>query len=1069
MQVFNESVNTIHHEGTRNSLVVTSKHELFFGVFNVKVNDNFYVVEQVGKYDECPIVKIPVTIDGNVEERLFDLVVGRESKVIFNESISNFDMLQEAENIQEESLDIFDKPAPVITDAAELSQEEIDELIHGDSKTIKESFEVESPIKYGRYPVEIEKIATDLQETVDKLQENARKSIQEYTNKQLKKLKSLNENDNGSADALLKSAKADLIEEFVKITNEIKSELTNSNVDSRKDITTTLDRKLATAINEFDEKINRQFDQYTKIYNDTISKYIDVVLEDQYKPKLQSFIDTTKTELVETFQELSEEVASQVNEKVGVEDWNELNQIFSNNSQMLIQANIELNNKIQNVASQIVAEHVIDQKISESVTEIESHFSNNIQSINEKIDTLDDATREHLLGIIAESRNLLLQEIATIKQNAAVEYVIESKTKQEKLDITTLKSDLLKDLDSKISNAIVNLKKFTTYYGGGGGTVAQQFADGGTMNGNLTVVGAISANQYLGLSIPSGEYLPLSGGMLTGPLTAYDVQFNTSLSLPSQVGRLKWNDEDGTLDLGLKGGNVTLQIGQEAVARVVNKTDANLLESEYKVVRIRTSADQPGGAQGQRLAVVLAQANNDPNSVDTLGLVTENITKNQEGFVTTSGLVRGINTTGTLQGETWVDGDVLYLSPFTAGKLTNIKPVAPNHAVVVGFVVYAHQNEGKIFVKVDNGYEIDELHNVRITNLSGGDVLSYDALSGVWRNTQTLSISSLSADRIYTTHLDALSANITVIDIKQYELSGFNVTGDVTINGTVSAGNLSAGDIYSNGNRVATVVNPTRTTLTGNGVLSSFTLSGADNLTNPSALIVAIDGALQEPSVDYTVNNGIITFTDPLADGAKAVVVAPTNTLQLGELIPSDGSVTSGKLAPSLTLTTPTINGGVLTDCTGYSSRNLAGIQRAMHLVDYTRQRESAATNDPILILPLLANNIYRVKFYGQFIGLGGSQTAGVFTGPNCEFVRNYGSRTGLSPLSITINPNPFSSFGFLITTQNVNQYASWELVMKPIVNGNVSVAWHCTLTGSTSGATTTITAGSYIEAEIIG
>ena len=533
MQVFNESVNTIHHEGTRNSLVVTSKHELFFGVFNVKVNDNFYVVEQVGEYDECPVVKIPVTIDGNVEERLFDLVVGRESKVIFNESISNFDMLQEAENIQEESLDIFNKPSPVITDAVELSQEEIDELIHGDSKTIKESFEVESPIKYGRYPVDIEKIATDLQETVGKLQENARKVIQEYTNKQLKKLKSLNENDNGSADALLKSAKADLVEEFVKITTEIKSELTNSNVDSRKDITTTLDRKLATAINEFDEKINRQFDQYTKVYNDTISKYIDVVLEDQYKPKVQSFIDTTKTELVETFQKLSEEVASQVNEKVGVKDWNELNQIFSNNSQMLIQANIELNNKIQNVASQIVAEHVIDQKISESISGIETHFSNNIQSINEKIDTLDDATREHLLGIIAESRNLLLQEIATIKQNAAVEYVIESKTKQEKLDITTLKSDLLKDLDSKISNAIVNLKKFTTYYGGGGGTVAQQFADGGTMNGNLTVVGTISASQYLGIDIPTGDYLPLSGGTVTGNVTINGAVSATSLTINS--------------------------------------------------------------------------------------------------------------------------------------------------------------------------------------------------------------------------------------------------------------------------------------------------------------------------------------------------------------------------------------------------------------------------------------------------------------------------------------------------------------------------------------------------------
>jgi hypothetical protein len=117
----------------------------------------------------------------------------------------------------------------------------------------------------------------------------------------------------------------------------------------------------------------------------------------------------------------------------------------------------------------------------------------------------------------------------------------------------------------------------------------------------------------------------------------------------------------------------------------------------------------------------------------------------------------------------------------------------------------------------------------------------------------------------------------------------------------------------------------------------------------------------------------------------------------------------------------------------------------------------------------LLANNIYRVKFYGQFIGLGGSQTVGGFTGPNCEFVRNLGVRTGLSPFSTVITPNPFNSQGILITTQNANQYSSMELVMKPIVNGNVSVAWHCALGGSSVGATTTITAGSYIEAEIIG
>lgn len=192
--------------------------------------------------------------------------------------------------------------------------------------------------------------------------------------------------------------------------------------------------------------------------------------------------------------------------------------------------------------------------------------------------------------------------------------------------------------------------------------------------------------------------------------------------------RMRWNDADGTVDLGLKGGNVTLQLGQENLARVVNKTSPliDLLESNYQVVRI-------SGATGQRLSVRLALADNDINSATTIGIVTENIPKNQEGFITTFGLVRDINTTGSLQGETWVDGDILYLSGTVPGQLTNIKPSAPTHLIVVGYVEYAHANHGKIFVKVDNGYELDELHNVSIpTTPTNGQVLTFNGTSGLW-------------------------------------------------------------------------------------------------------------------------------------------------------------------------------------------------------------------------------------------------------------------------------------------------------------------------------------------------
>lgn len=210
-------------------------------------------------------------------------------------------------------------------------------------------------------------------------------------------------------------------------------------------------------------------------------------------------------------------------------------------------------------------------------------------------------------------------------------------------------------------------------------------------------------------------------------LSTGQITFDQTPTQSAGVGVMRWNDTDGTLDLGLKGGNVTLQLGQEQVVRIVNKTGSNLTEAGYQAV-------YTSGAQGQRLKVDLALANADLTSAGTLGIVTENIAVNQEGFVTTNGLVRGINTTGSLQGETWIDGDILYLSPNIAGRITNIKPIAPQHLVVIGVCVYAHITQGSIFVKVDNGYELDELHNVLITAIANNEGLFYETSTGLWKN-----------------------------------------------------------------------------------------------------------------------------------------------------------------------------------------------------------------------------------------------------------------------------------------------------------------------------------------------
>ena len=212
-------------------------------------------------------------------------------------------------------------------------------------------------------------------------------------------------------------------------------------------------------------------------------------------------------------------------------------------------------------------------------------------------------------------------------------------------------------------------------------------------------------------------------------LKAGQMTLDTSPTGTAAVGTTRWNDTIGSSETTLKGGSVILKNGVDLVARVVNKVSPNttLTKAAYQAVRV-------SGAQGQRLAVAYAQANNDANSADTIGLVTETIATNQEGFIITVGQIEEINTTGSLQGETWVDGDVLYLSPFTPGAITKVKPTGNGHIVVIGYVEYAHAIHGKIYVKIMNGWELDELHDVAIVSPANNEALIYESSTSLWKN-----------------------------------------------------------------------------------------------------------------------------------------------------------------------------------------------------------------------------------------------------------------------------------------------------------------------------------------------
>lgn len=187
----------------------------------------------------------------------------------------------------------------------------------------------------------------------------------------------------------------------------------------------------------------------------------------------------------------------------------------------------------------------------------------------------------------------------------------------------------------------------------------------------------------------------------------------------NRPGRIKWNDVDGTLEIGLKGGNVILQIGQEQNQYVKNNTATDFTNGQLVYIT---------GAVSDRATIALAKADIEATSSGKIGLLTEDIPQTKFGFITTEGIVHNLNTSG------FAAGDVLWLSAATAGAITNIKPVQPLRSIMIGYCIKSHATIGQILVSTQLGYKLDQLQNVLITTPATGNLLQYDGTGPYWKN-----------------------------------------------------------------------------------------------------------------------------------------------------------------------------------------------------------------------------------------------------------------------------------------------------------------------------------------------
>ncbi len=206
---------------------------------------------------------------------------------------------------------------------------------------------------------------------------------------------------------------------------------------------------------------------------------------------------------------------------------------------------------------------------------------------------------------------------------------------------------------------------------------------------------------------------------ITGGISTPDfIQFDTVAAAGINLGKLRWNDTTNTLAFGVIDGTDEINIGEQMVAYVTNADSVTITRGQPVYLYAAT---------GNRASVKLAANTGDSTSAKTLGLAMQNIAPNGAGFVMTQGVLDKIDTSAFAEGVT------LYLGA-TAGTLTSTKPKAPNHLVYIGVVERSNAGNGQIYVKPQNGYELDEIHDVQINSPVNGQTIVYDQSTSLWKN-----------------------------------------------------------------------------------------------------------------------------------------------------------------------------------------------------------------------------------------------------------------------------------------------------------------------------------------------
>ena len=328
----------------------------------------------------------------------------------------------------------------------------------------------------------------------------------------------------------------------------------------------------------------------------------------------------------------------------------------------------------------------------------------------------------------------------------------------------------------------------------------------------------------------------------------------TPLTSDLDIGEVAINLADKKIFTKDAAGDI-LQLGNTEEARIPIQADVALVKGDL------VYATGAVGASG-KITVNKFIANNTIEELAVIGLAERDLAINESGFAITFGEINRLDTTGDAVSETWVEGTILYASPTTAGKLTYVKPEAPNQNISVAIVIRAHATTGIIFVKPITGFHLGELHDLYVPNPTEGQVLAWDNANERWEAKS--------------------SGSGTVTSVAASGGTGISITGSpITTNGTITVTNTAPNvttNLSTTHNASTIIVNSSDgTNATVNAATTS--LAGVLSSTDKNKLNSIATGAQVNVATNLGYNtaasNGIVTSST----GTNATVPAATTTL----------------------------------------------------------------------------------------------------------------------------------------------------------------------------------------------